>query len=133
MSEIVVPYSPSTRPRHAQLARKIVFYKHVASGRLTAGFPEEFPAPKCMEKIVCNHASEVERYSAIMRQQEKELFEAPIRAEHRQELQRLAANARNQLNRDFCLFALKKLDEADERGKLIRESYMHVEAFEEGK
>ena len=128
---------------NAQLGKKIVFYRHPPTGRLTVGFPEEYPAPQGMEKIVCVHASEVERYSAIMSKQEREreemsdiereLFEAPIRAEHRKELQRLAANARDQLNRDFCLYALQKLDEAESRGKTIRESYMHIEAFEQGK
>lgn len=144
-SKIINPFAtfPPLRPRNAQMDVKIVFYKHIATGRITVGFPEQFPAPTGSEKIICNHASDVERWSSLMRQQDKEreemtdiereLFEAPIRAEHRKELQHLAANARNQLNRDFCLFAIKKIDEADARGKTIRDSYMHVEAFEAGK
>lgn len=146
MSNIIInPFEAPRpiRPRQAQLSTKIVFYKHVRTGRLTVGFPENYPVPQNMEKIVCNHVSDVEHYSAIMRQQDKqqeemtdierELFEAPIRAEHRKELQHLAANARDQLNKDFCLFAIRKIDEADARGKTVRESYMHLEAFEAGK
>jgi len=141
MSDLFLP--PLMRPRQAQMDKKVVFYQHGKTGVVTVGFPEEFPAPPGNVKIVCTNAAAVDRWSEVMRQQEKqraemtemerELFEAPIRAEHRKELQHLAANARNQMNRDFCLFALQKIDEADAKGKMVRESYMHAEAFEAGK
>ena len=132
-------------PRHLRPARtpiNIVFYKHVTSGRLIVGFPEQYPAPHGFEKIVCQNSHDVEIYSARLRQQEqdeaektdyeRELIEGPIRDAMRKELIHLRDNARNDINQEFCEFALRKLDERVARGKMIRESYMHVEGYEQG-
>jgi hypothetical protein len=42
-------------------------------------------------------------------------------------------NAKNQINRDFCREALRQMDEAEIKRKEVRDSYMHIEAFEQGK
>ena len=132
-------------PRHLRPARKpvrVVFYKHSTSGRIVVGFPENFPAPHGFEKIVCTTAHEVEQWSSRLRAQEKadeemtdiqrEMIEGPIREYARKELLHLRANARNQINRDFIDAALKRIDEKEKRGKMVRESAMHVEGYEEG-
>lgn len=140
MSNIIVPAHLKTARQHI----KVVFYRYPKlNNRINVGFPDEFPAPPGAEKIVCTTAREVERYSQMIRDQEKieqemtdyerELKEGPMREHCRKELQHLMANARNQVNRDFCMFALKKLDEADANGRNIRQSYMHIEAHESGK
>jgi hypothetical protein len=139
MSDLILPSGYA--PRHAQLHTKIVFYQW-KSGYLTMGAPESYPAPRGAVKIVCNTSHEAEIWSDRMRQQEKiheqrteeerEEYEAPLRAYARGELQRLMANARNELNREFCRRMLQKLDEDVARKKWKRESYLHSEAFEEG-
>lgn len=63
---------------------------------------------------------------------ERELVEGPMRDYARAELRHLRANARNQINRDFCDIALQKLEEAEQRGKVVRDSYLHAEAYEAG-
>lgn len=140
MSNLIIPAHLKSARQHI----KVVFYKYPKlNNRLVVGFPDEFPTPPGAEKIVCTTAREVERYSQMLRDQEKleqemtdierETIEGPMRDYVRKELQHKMANARNQVNRDFCAFALKKLDEADARGRTIRESYMHIEAHEQGK
>lgn len=140
MSELILP--GTFRPQNAQLSTKIVFYRHVKTGRIMMGCPEQFPAPKGFEKIVCATTQEAERWSERLRSQdnqdeklseyERECIEGPLREYARQELQHRMANARNNLNREFCRYALEQLDLRAARGKTIRESYLHVEAFEEG-
>ena len=44
----------------------------------------------------------------------------------------MMANARNNLNREFCRMALQKIEEAEEKGKMVRDSYLHAEAYEAG-
>lgn len=133
---------PSCRPRSAQLGTKVVFWFNRKLNRIVMGAPENFPAPRGFEKIVCTSAHEAEIWSQRMRDQDKadqeqsdyerELIEGPMREYARAELRHLMANARNNLNRDFCKFALAKLEEAEQRGKTIRESYLHAEAYEAG-
>lgn len=141
-TDLILP--ASSKPRNAQLRIKVVFYKHVATGRYSIGFPDQFPAPAGYEKIVCNHAYEVEKWDKVLRFQEandrertaeeREKVEGPMRDHLRSLLRQGKSNARNQLNRDFCDQSLQRLDIAEtERKKETVESYMHVAAFEEGK
>jgi hypothetical protein len=113
------------------------------NNKITVGFPEQFPAPRGAEKIVCNTASEVDRMSNLMREQEKreqemsdaerEAIEGPMRKYLREELQNRMANSTNALNREFCRMALEKIDAQErDRTKMNRESYMHAEGFEAG-
>ena len=132
-------------PAHLRPARQrtsIVFYRHGSSKRLMVGFPEHFPAPHGFEKIVCHSAADVEKYSKMLNAQDKadqemneyqrELVEGPIRDACRKELQHLMMNARNQLNRDFCAYALRRIEEREKKGRMIRESFQHIEAYEAG-
>lgn len=143
--DLILPEScKPAAPRNAQLRTKVIFYKHSSSGRYSIGFPEQFPAPVGYEKIVCNHAYEVEKWDKVLRHQEamdrertaeeRESVEGPMRDHLRSLLRQGKANARNQLNKDFCDQSLQRLDIAEaERKKETVESYMHVEAFEAGK
>jgi hypothetical protein len=135
-------------PKHLRPAvqrTKIVFYKWNKAGviRYTVGAPENFPAPKGAEKIVCQSAAEVEKYSQILRDQDAadaEISEAeryereePIWQALRKDLQNKMANAKNQINREFCRVALQRMDEAEVKRKEVRTSYQHCEGFEQGK
>jgi hypothetical protein len=140
MSNLIIPAHMKTARQHI----RIVFYRYPKlNNRLTVGFPDNFPAPPGAEKIVCTTAREVEKYSQMIRDQEKieqemseyerELIEGPMRAYVRAELRHRMENSDNQINRDFCAYALKQLDEKEEKGRTIRESHMHIEAHEQGK
>jgi hypothetical protein len=127
----------------------IVFWFSRKLDHIRIGAPEWFPIPPNLvllgyEKIVCRTAHDVERWSQKMRDQERreqersdeqrDAFEGPILAKMRSDLHHQMANARNQINRDFCRQALAKLDEyQDRRLKEKIESMMHVEGFEDGK
>ena len=139
-TDLILP----AKPRNAQLRTKVVFYKHIASGRYCVGFPDQFPAPHGFEKIVCNHAYEVEKWDKVLRRQEvaerelaaeeRERIEGPMREYLRGLLRQGKANARNDINRAFCEESIQRLDaKVEERSKGNVESVMHVEAFEHGK
>lgn len=128
---------------NAQLGHKPTFYYNGTTGAILGGLPEQFPAPYGYEKIVCTSAAEAEKWSARQRehenfkhsikQEERELIEGPIRDELRSHMQHLASNARNNLNRDFLLKSLENFRNKPDPWKYRRESYMHAEAFENGK
>ena len=132
--------TPKRWNRNAQLSRKVVYYKN-ASGRVLAGGPENMPAPYGFEKVVCNSASDAERWSSHLRrldnidheqiQRHREAVEAPIREEVRSELRHKMANARNNVNRDFLAQAMKRLDGKGAQWQYRRESRMAIEAYEE--
>jgi hypothetical protein len=132
-------------PEHLKPARKqirVVFYYHRKFNRIVVGFPEQFPAPQGWEKIVCTSAAEVELWSKRLRLQEqcdeemsdeqREAVEGPIRNYVRKELVSRMMNARNELNREFCRYALKRLDEQESRRKMKKIAFMHAEAHEDG-
>lgn len=129
--------------RAAQLHTKIVFWYEGTTGEIRMGLPEIFPAPYGWQKIVCNTAQEAETWSQRMRQWEKvkqemedeqrELVEGPIRDNLRKHIHHLAANARNNMNRDFLLMHLQKYDARGDKTRTERESYLHSEAFEHGR
>lgn len=133
-------------PKHLRPANKpvkTVFYWNRTIDRIMVGFPEEFTAPKGFQKIVCQSAAEVDKWSQKMREQDRrdqemtdeqrEDVEGPMRAYARQELHRLMANAKNNLNREFCRQALQNMDDDAERKRMKRISFMHSEGFEDGK
>ena len=133
---------PSYLKRAKQTIR-VVFYVHADSRRIVVGAPEQFDAPNGYIKVVCQNAREVEQMSQKMREQdrrdeemteeEREAIEGPLRRHARQELTHRMMNSTNQINRDFCRFVLQKLDEDENRRKMRRVSFMHQEAFEDGK
>jgi len=133
-------------PAHLKAAQKrisVVFYVHHQTRRILVGFPEQFPAPEGFIKVIATTAREVDQMSQKMREQDardeamteeqREAIEGPVRSYVRQELQNRMANARNDINREFCRFALARLDEQDRKRRMKRESYMHCEAVEDGK
>ena len=139
-------------PRTLKPSRKVVnicFWYSKKLDHIRVGAPEWFPIPRNLvmlgyHQIVCRTAREVEKWSQKMRDQERrerersdeqrDAFEGPILSKMRSDLQHQMANARNQINRDFCRQALAKLDEyQDRRLKEKIESMMHVEGFEDGK
>jgi len=128
---------------------KIVFYYNRQTDRVEVGAPDQYPLPPVLaklgyEKVVCETAHEVEIYSEKKRKQDKrdaemtaeerEISEGPIRDAIRKDLNYHMLTARNQVNRDFCKFALAKMDEEDAlRKKEKIESFMHVEGFSDGR
>lgn len=132
-------------PRHWKQERKpvrTVFYHNPKLDRIMVGFPEQFPAPPGFEKVICTTAHEVDTWSQRMREQDRrdqemtdeqrEAIEGPVRDYVRKELVYLRDHARNALNRDFCQWALNRLEEQESRKRMKRESYMHCEAAEDG-
>jgi len=141
-TDLILPIA--SKPRNAQLRTKVVFYKHIATGRYQIGFPDQFPAPLGFEKIVCNHAYEVEKWDKVLSRQEandrertaeeRERVEGPMRDYLRGLLRQGQANARNQINRTFCEESIQRLNaKVEGRSKEAVESFMHIEAFEHGK
>ena len=135
-------------PQHLRPAVKrvkTVFYHNPTSGHILVGFPEQFACPhKGYVKIVCETAAEVDRWSQKLRDQEKrheemtdeqrESIEGPMRKAARAELYQKMVNARNAMNREFCRFAIEQIDAYEENLKKKKvESFMHAEAFEDGK
>ena len=60
-------------------------------------------------------------------------MEGPLRRHVRQELQHRMATSHNAINREFCRVALERLDKYEKHLRFKRDSYMHAEAFEDGK
>ena len=127
---------------NAQLSRKVTFYYNGTSGEILTGMPEEYPAPRGYQKIVCNSAHEAEMWSARQRkwddfkhrlkQEEREMVEGPIRDQMRKHILHLMSNSRNNLNRDFLKRHLEQYEKKPNPLKYERESYLHAEAFEHG-
>jgi hypothetical protein len=131
--------------RKAKIPTKIVFYKWKRGDSFyyTVGCPDNYPAPKGAEKIVCETAAEVEKYDQILRDQDRAQqemtdeqryeIEEPIWKQLRADLHNQMTNARNEINREFCRLALKQMDEAEAKRKEKRESFQHICGFEHGK
>jgi hypothetical protein len=124
----------------AAMSKKPTFYRD-STGKIMSGMPENLPAPRGYEKIVCGSALEAERYSSIQRQQERVehrmqqaqrggIEEAQL-AEIRSERRELIKNARNSANRDFLIAANERFDKQHKPWQYERESYLHSEAFED--
>jgi hypothetical protein len=129
--------------RGVQLKVKIVYWYDGTTGEIRMGLPENFPAPYGWQKVVCNTAQEAEEWSGRMRRweqvkqemedEQRELIEGPIRDNLRSHIHHLAANARNNMNRDFLLMHLKNYDSRPDQTRTVRDSYLHSEAFEQGR
>lgn len=139
MPELIIP----AHLKRARVPIKVTFLLNRSLNRLMIGLPEQFPTPPGWEKIVCTTAAEVDAMSARLRRQEqideemtdeqRDAIEGPIRDYARKELVTLMMNSSNSLNRDFCRFALARMDEADAaRRKNKRTSYQHAEGYEAG-
>ena len=126
----------------AQLDKKIVYYKD-RNGKLSLGLPEDRPAPKNVQKIVCNNVYEAEKYSELQRQQEsrelrienerRRAIEEPKLDEIRRHRRTLMENARNNMNRDFLRAAEEWSSKKPKSWERRRESFLHSEGYEEGR
>lgn len=134
---------PAGRSHNAQLSTKIVFWHNPNTDHILQGAPEHFEPIFGYRKIVCHHAHEAETWSKRLNQQDKrmaemtdyerELVEGPMRDDIRRELKEKLHHARNGVNRMMLERALYELEKSEAKGKTVRESYLHVEAFEHGK
>ena len=128
---------------NAGLSKSICFWQHQITGQIVMGLPENFPSPPYYNKLVAHTAHEAERYSQMMREQEalresmideeREAIEGEIVRNLRSHMHNQIANARNNMNRDFLKIWLERNDHYVDRTKTKRESYLHLEAFEQGK
>ena len=129
--------------RNAYLSKPVVYYLNTINGEIKMGFPQEYPAPPFHEKIVCNTVWDVEHWSKKMREQDrvKQMMdderrgeaEERMRSEIRSHIHHLIANARNNKNKDFLRYYLKKIDsQPNDPTKWKRESFLHIEGYEQG-
>lgn len=127
---------------NVQLSKKPVYWYDGTTGEIRMGLPEPYPAPPGLQKIACRSAAEAELWSQRMRRweavkqamedEQREMIEGPMRANLRRHILHLAANARNNMNRDFLLLHLKNYEARPDLTQTRRESYLHSEAFERG-
>jgi len=127
---------------HAQLAKKIVYWRNPINRELRMGLPEQYPAPWGWEKIVCGSALSAEYWSKEMRNQERireeakdeerERIEGPMKKQLRLHMMNLMANARNEINREFLRRHLELYEKRPDKTRSKRESYLHAEAYEYG-
>ncbi len=127
--------------RKAQLDKKVIFYRD-ASGKIMTGMPENIPAPKGYEKVVCNNVFEAERFSEMQRRQEqvehsrsqaeRGAIEAEFQGKIRSEMTTKMLNARNATNREFMRRALENNANRKDPTAYERESYLHAEGYEQG-
>lgn len=148
--QLYVP--PSLSPQNAQMATKIYFWYNRATDHIMQGAPPQWDSMKMpgYETITCHHAAEAESWSkrltaqdkriAEMNDYEREMVEGPMRENLRQEIKKKLANPspggderRKRLNSYMLQKALDELDKQEANAKTVRESYLHVEAFEDGK
>lgn len=128
---------------NAQLSTPIVFWQHQITGQVVMGLPENYPAPEYYNKLVAHTAHEAETYSQTMREQEaareamideeREQIEGELLRNLRSHMHHQMANARNAMNRDFLRIWMERQDTFLDRTKSKRESYLHFEAFEQGR
>jgi TolA-binding protein len=152
-AEAQEPVQEIVTPRgNAQMETKIYFWYNPRTQHIMQGAPPQYDAMKPMgyQTIECNHAHEAEKWSERLRTQdqritemsdyEREQIEGPMREDLRKQIKaRLrelesgtdTKNAR--LNAAFMKHALRMLDQQEEKAKTIRQSYLHVEAFEHGR
>ena len=141
-SDMAYDLRPKGRSKDAQMDKKVTFYRD-SSGKIMGGLPENIPAPKGYEKIVCGSAMEAERYSSLQRRQEqiehryqqeqRGAVEGQFAEELRSEMRTKMANARNNLNKDFMRRALQRMDGKTDPTRFERESFLHSEGYEQGK
>jgi hypothetical protein len=138
-SDMAHDLRPKGWSKTAQLSKKPTFYRD-SSGKIMSGMPENIPAPRGFEKIVCGSALEAERYSAMQRrqeqvehrrqQEERGAIEAEFIGQIRSDRRTLMANARDNKNRDFLRRAEEMSAGRSDPTRYERESYLHSEAYE---
>lgn len=142
--QIVTPVK-SVRSQQAQLGQKIYFWHNPKTDHIFQGAPPQFDAfrPPGYVTIECTSAHMAEQWSrrladqdrrmAEMNDYEREMIEGPMRANLRRDAVELLRKTNNPLAARMLKYSIEQLDKQEEKGKTIRESYLHVEAFEHGK
>ena len=138
-SDVAYDLRPKGWSKTAQMDKKVTFYRD-SSGKIMSGMPENLPAPRGFEKIVCGSALEAERYSAMQRrqeqvehrrqQEERGAIEAEFIGQIRSDRRTLMANARDNKNRDFLRRAEEMSAGRSDPTRYERESYLHSEGYE---
>lgn len=128
---------------NAQLKHKICYWRDPINKELRMGLPEQFSPPYGWEKIVCGTALQAEWWSNELRKQDKireeikwqerESIEGPMAAQLDSHLRNLMANAKNNVTKDFLRRHLERYAKRPKPWEWKRESYLHSEAFDEGK
>lgn len=133
------------RPRQARIETKVFFWHNPRTEHILQGAGPQYDSmmPPGYVRITCDHAYEAEAWSARLNAQDKriaemndyerECFEGPMRSDLRRELRHQIRHARNGINRRMLERAIEELDKAEAKGKTVRESFLHLEAYEEGK
>jgi hypothetical protein len=134
------------RPRgwsnNAQLDKKVVYFTN-AAGEIRMGLPENFPATKGFNKVVCNNVHEAEVWSDRLRQYNiskeaqidarREQVEGEMAKQHRSEIHNLMANSHSKYGKLFLQTHLDRMDKAESRRRMTREEYNHNEGYERGR
>jgi hypothetical protein len=125
--------------RNAQLDKKIVYFANERTGEIRMGLPENFPATKGFNKVVCNNTREAEAWSDRLRQynlskeartdEARERIEGPMREQIRADMHHRMANSSSKLGKEFIARYLEKMDKRD-GNRMVREEYLHSEAYE---
>jgi hypothetical protein len=128
--------------RNAQLSKKIVYFQNEKTGEIRMGLPENFPASKGFQKVICGSAHEAEVWSDRLRQYNcskeriKDEERAQIEGEQakaiRSNIHHLMANSRSKYGKVFMERHLERMDKAESRRRMTREEYLHSEGYERG-
>jgi hypothetical protein len=134
MTKLILPL------HYAQMSKPVVFWYSKKLQHIMCPPSIVHDPPSGYEKIECRHAHEVDKWSNMLRAQEKRVkemtdeerynFEEPIRAQGIAELKKQLMHA-NPINRGFLEAAIKLLEmKREERKKEVVETAMHCEAKE---
>lgn len=130
--------------RHAYLSKPVVYWQNTITGQIKMGFPEQFNPPPYHNKIVCQTVHDAERWSQLMRDQERVneqvyadtrgAYEETLRSHLRKEIHHRLAQTSDPVNRGFLEAYLKKIENRpSDPTQSRRESYLHNEGFEQGR
>jgi hypothetical protein len=150
MSEIVLTDATGTPKSHnAQMAVKVYFWHNPRTDHIMSGAPPQYDRlkPPGYQTIECAHAYQVETWSRRLNEQEKRIQEmdeyerlelekpmlADLRRELNQQLNDLEKNKNKAAAAGLLKLQLRKLDEYEAKFYSKYESFMHAEAFEDGK
>lgn len=138
MGQILIP-----QRRNAQMAKAIVFWFNKEADFIMLPPSPIAPPPKGFDRIECRHANEVEKWSSRLRAQEKRYremtdgerfeYEGKIQLAIIEEMEACYQRSTDPINRQFMALAISKAKEKRETRRMeVVETYMHVEAFEQG-
>lgn len=134
--------------QNAQLSKKIYFWHNPKTQHIMQGAPPQFKPIAGYQVVECNHVHEAELWSKrlneqdkrveMMSKEERDTIESQQLSDARKDIQRLLNNGAVGLNRQMLEYALKECNKLDDARRLRnnesrRDSFLHVEAFEDGR